>query len=94
VSLYTCAVIEMEIQAGKEEAMARIAEVAGIDVRTAIELDEGWLRLEIEADSSIMRVELFNLAVTEGWALRELTEQEHSLEDTFVHITRNPEAMQ
>jgi ABC-2 type transport system ATP-binding protein len=92
--LYTCAVIEMEIQAGKEEAMARIAEVAGIDVRTAIELDEGWLRLEIEADSSIMRVELFNLAVTEGWALRELTEQEHSLEDTFVHITRNPEAMQ
>jgi ABC-2 type transport system ATP-binding protein len=92
--LYTCAVIEMEIQAGKEEAMARIAEVAGIDVRTAIELDEGWLRLEIEADSSIMRVELFNLAVTEGWVLRELTEQEHSLEDTFMHITRNPGAMQ
>ena len=34
-----------------------------------------------------MRVELFNLAVTEGWPLRELTEQQHSLEDTFVQIT-------
>jgi len=35
-----------------------------------------------------MRVELFNLAVAEGWALRELSEQQHSLEDTFVQITR------
>jgi hypothetical protein len=43
----------------------------------------------VEAGSSGMRVELFNLAVKEGWVLRELTEQEHSLEDTFVQITRN-----
>ena len=50
---------------------------------------DGWLWLEIEADSAAMRVELYNLAVTQGWALRELSEQQHSLEDTYVEITRN-----
>ena len=79
----------MEIQADKAEAIALIDGMEGMDVRNASELDDGWLWLEVEADSSGMRVELFNLAVTEGWSLRELTEQEHSLEDTFVQITRS-----
>jgi ABC-2 type transport system ATP-binding protein len=87
--LHACAVIEMEVQAAKDLVVARIGEMEGVDVRTASQLNEGWTWLEIEADSSDMRMELFNLAVTEGWVLRELTEQEHSLEDTFVHITRN-----
>ncbi len=64
-----------------------------MDIRTANTLDGGWLWLELEADTSDMREELFNLAVTEGWALRELAEQEHSLEDTFVQITRNRESV-
>jgi ABC-2 type transport system ATP-binding protein len=92
--LHACSVIEMEVRAGKEEAMAKIDAVEGVDIRNCSELDEGWLRVEIEADSSEMRVELFNLAVTEGWVLRELSEQEHSLEDTFVQITRNQGGMQ
>ena len=45
--------------------------------------------VQSELDSRCLRVELFNLAVSEGWAMRELTEQQHSLEDTFVQITRN-----
>jgi len=87
--LHACSIIEMEIMADKNEAVSRISGLEGMDIRNASELEEGWVWLEIEADSSTMRVELFNLAVTEGWALRELTEQEHSLEDTFVQITRN-----
>jgi ABC-2 type transport system ATP-binding protein len=87
--LHACSIIEMEVMAGKDEAIARIGALEGMDIRNASELESGWIWLEIEADSSAMRVELFNLAVTEGWALRELTEQEHSLEDTFVQITRN-----
>jgi ABC-2 type transport system ATP-binding protein len=87
--LHACAVVEMEVKARKDEAIAKINGIEGMDVRNCSELDRGWLWVEIEADSSEMRVELFNLAVTEGWALRELTEQEHSLEDTFVHITRS-----
>lgn len=92
--LHACAVIEMEVKVGKEEAMVKIDTMAGVDVRNCSELNDGWLWIEIEADSSEMREELFNLAVTEGWVLRELSEQEHSLEDTFVQITQNQRAVQ
>jgi ABC-2 type transport system ATP-binding protein len=92
MKLHACSVVEMEIQAEKEEALAKINQLNGVDVRACNTLSDGWLWIELEADSSSMRVELFNLAVTEGWALRELTEQERSLEDTFVQITRNTRA--
>lgn len=88
--LHSCSIIELEIMANKEEAIAKVSKMNGLDVRNASNLADGWLWLEIEADSASMRVELFNLAVIEGWAMRELTEQQHSLEDTFVQITRNP----
>ena len=86
--LHTCSIIEMEVMADKAAAVQKVSELAGMDVRNATELADGWLWLEIEADSPQMRVELFNLAVSNGWKLRELTEQQHSLEDTFVQITR------
>ena len=92
--LHACTVVEMEIKAGKDLAMAKIDAMEGADVRNCGELQDGWLWIEVEADSSEMREELFNLAVTEGWALRELTEREHSLEDTFVQITRNQGVVQ
>ena len=86
--LHACSMIEMEIRAEKEGAVERVKQMSGVDVRTVNELADGWLWLEIEADSASMRVELFNMAVAEGWALRELSEQQHSLEDTFVQMTR------
>jgi ABC-2 type transport system ATP-binding protein len=90
--LHACSIVEMEIQADKAEAIAKTNNISGVDVRSCEELSDGWLWVEVEADSPSLRVELFNLAVVEGWALRELTEQEHSLEDTFVQITRNARA--
>ena len=83
------AVIEMEVLADQKTVTAKVNEISGVKVRAASDLDNGWVWLEIEADSSEMRVELFNLAVTEGWVLRMLNEREHSLEDTFVQITQN-----
>jgi ABC-2 type transport system ATP-binding protein len=88
-TLHACSIIEMEIMADKAQAVAKVGELEGLDVRNASELADGWLWLEIEADSPAMRVELYNLSVTEGWTLRELSEQQHSLEDTYVEITRN-----
>lgn len=85
--LRACSIIEMEIMAAKDVALAKVGELAGMDVRNASELADGWLWIEVEADSASMRVELFNLAVAEGWALRELSEQQYSLEDTFVQLT-------
>ncbi len=92
--LHACSIIEMEIMADKDAAVAKVGELAGMDVRNANELADGWLWLEIEADSPAMRVELFNLAVAEGWVLRELSEQQHSLEDAFVQLTRDGGAKQ
>jgi ABC-2 type transport system ATP-binding protein len=86
--LHACSIIEMEIMAEKAFAVEKVTLMPGLDVRNATELADGWLWLEVEADSPAMRVELFNLAVAEGWPLRELSEQQHSLEDTFVQITR------
>ena len=86
--LHACSIIEMEVMADKATAMQHLAGMEGLDVRNASELADGWLWLEIEADSPAMRVELYNLAVVEGWPMRELSEQHHSLEDTFVQITR------
>ena len=87
--LHASSVIEMEVMADKNVVLEKIGTMDGLDVRNSSKLDDGWVWLEIEADSASMRVELFNLAVTEGWALRELSEKNHSLEDTFVQITRN-----
>ncbi len=87
--LHACSIIEMEIMADKDTALAKVDGLAGMDVRNASELADGWLWLEVEADSPTMRVDLFNLAVSEGWVLRELSEQQHSLEDTFVQLTSN-----
>lgn len=92
--LHACTVVAMEVKAGKDLAMAKIDAMEGADVRSCGELTDGWLWIEVEADSSEMREELFSLAVAEGWALRELTEREHSLEDTFVQITRNQGVVQ
>ena len=92
--LHACTVIEMEVLAELETATAKVGGMGGVDVRASSNLDGGWVWLELEADSSEMREELFNLAVTEGWGLRELSEQEHSLEDTFVQITQNRGAVQ
>ena len=83
------AIIEMEVLVDQKTATAKVGEVSGVTVRAASDLDGGWVWMELAADSSEMRVELFNLAVTEGWALRMLNEREHSLEDTFVQITQN-----
>lgn len=92
--LHAGSIIEMEIMADQDDATAKINAMQGMDLRSVSGLEDGWLWLEVEADSPDMRVELFNMAVTEGWALRELTEQEHSLEDTFVQITRSKGGVQ
>lgn len=87
--LHASSIIEMEVLADHDTAVEKVGQMNGLDIRNASMLADGWLWLEIEADSSAMRVDLYNLAVAEGWALRELSEQQHSLEDTFVEITRN-----
>ena len=86
--LHASSIIRMEVRADKDAVLDLVGNMNGMDVQNSSELGDGWVWVEVEADSPDMRVELFNLAVAEGWTMRELTEQQHSLEDTFVEITR------
>jgi ABC-2 type transport system ATP-binding protein len=92
--LHASSIIRMEVRADKYAVLELVGKMNGMDVQNSSELTDGWVWIQIEADSPDMRVELFNLAVAEGWAMRELTEQQHSLEDTFVEITRREGGVQ
>jgi ABC-2 type transport system ATP-binding protein len=65
------------------EAMVNIAEFEMQPV------GEGYFRCTFAPRSGIdLRPEVFEAARLNGWRLRELTRNRHSLEDVFVHITR------
>ena len=47
-----------------------------------------WMRLEIHsASGSDVRGDLFNLVADKGWSMRELHQEQGSLEDFFIQIT-------
>ena len=87
--LHSNTTIVMEVYGNSSEIETKVAAQKGVKVQATKHLDDGWLWLEVLAASPELRVELFNLAATQGWGLRELTEQNYSLEDTFVKITQN-----
>jgi ABC-2 type transport system ATP-binding protein len=64
----------------------QMAEVEHFDVAAA----EGeYLRCALTGrDGMDLRPLVFDLVRERGWGLRELTRQQHSLEDIFVHMTR------
>jgi len=86
--LHSTVLVEMEVRAKKEEALAALEDVEGVHVRECNTLIGGWLWIEMDLSSLALRTRLFDLAVEKGWSLRALTEKEYSLEDTFVEITQ------
>jgi len=62
--------------------------VGGLELQTV----EGWNRLAIErSDRADLREDLFKLAATKGWSLREIRREVASLEDYFVKIVAGQE---
>jgi len=45
--LHACSIIDMEVRADREAAIAKIGGVEGMEVRNAGELEDGWLWLEV-----------------------------------------------
>lgn len=79
-------VVEMEVLTSKGEFEEKLKPIEGAELRMVSEQPNGWIWVEVETLSPDMRVDLFELAVKQGWILRELKEQPHSLEDIFVKI--------
>jgi ABC-2 type transport system ATP-binding protein len=83
--------VDMEIRAPAEALLEQLSTLPGLEVRRIEEMPEGWIHLELDTKGEDMRETLFELAVKKGWPLRELVEREHSLEDTFLKVTKNTE---
>ena len=77
-----------ELRGGEEPAV--IEAVSAVGGVTAVEPSRAgnWLRLTVQSDhDSDVRSEIFRLAGTRGWELRELRREVGSLEDFFIQIT-------
>jgi len=83
--------VDMEIRASATDVLDALSALSGLEVHQTEELPEDWLHLELDTKGEDMRETLFELAVKKGWPLRELVEREHSLEDTFLKVTKNTE---
>ena len=77
-----------EIQAPWEplsEALRSMDSVADFDIQ---DLGEGFLRCKMHSkDGNDLRPMLFEMIKQKGWSLRELTQDQPSLEDLFVQLT-------
>jgi ABC-2 type transport system ATP-binding protein len=71
------------------EAIAQMPGVASVDETAG----DAETRVRIECSSDVdLPEEVFHLAVSKGWVLRELSRDVVSLEDVFVRLTRHDEA--
>jgi ABC-2 type transport system ATP-binding protein len=71
------------------EAIAQMPGVASVDETAG----DAETRVRIECSSDVdLPEDVFHLAVTKGWVLRELSRDVVSLEDVFVRLTRHDEA--
>ena len=66
---------------------AQMAEVEHFDVAPT---EGNYWRCSLTPRAGVdLRPLVFAQVLTRGWALRELTRTQHSLEDIFVHVTRS-----
>lgn len=74
-------------QAALVEAFQDLPDLEELDIQPG----EGvYQRLAlIPRDGVDLRPAVFEVVLAHGWTLRELTRRHHSLEDIFVHLTRN-----
>jgi ABC-2 type transport system ATP-binding protein len=77
--------VQLKGEAGMTEHLLKLPGVRKVN-QTA--RDEGWLTLEIRTESgSDVREQIYQLANTRGWSLRELARQTATLEDVFAELT-------
>ena len=77
----------VEIQAPREAALEKLKSLP--DVTDISSTPMGiWHRFSlITRPGSDIRERIFNMAVANGWSLREMKSEHHSLEDVFVAVT-------
>lgn len=69
------------------EAFRDFPELEALDVAV---VDDDFVRVSFTPRNGFdLRTPIYEQVVQQGWRLRELTRSRHSLEDIFIHLTRN-----
>ena len=81
--------ITVELQAPQEVLNEAWEEMAEIEHHRVLPAEGDFSRCALTPrDGEDLRPRVSALARARGWPLRELTRERHTLEDIFVHITR------
>jgi ABC-2 type transport system ATP-binding protein len=79
----------VEAKVGNDQGAAELKKISGVRDVT-IDSDSEWRRFSLRVESGVdVREEIFRLAKTRNWTLRELSERRATLEDVFVEITHS-----
>ena len=79
--------VVLEAKVGADDGAAQLKQIAGVrDVVQASEGDWRTFTLRVESGADV-REEVFRLATTRHWAVRELSQRKATLEDVFVELT-------
>jgi ABC-2 type transport system ATP-binding protein len=83
----TSATVRLEAKTGKDDPVEIIERVPGVKGVSASE-EDGWQRCSIRVEANLdLREEIFGLAISRQWTIRELTQDKATLEDVFVELT-------
>lgn len=79
-----------EIDAPVGELREVFRDVPEVERMDSSPLDGSWQRVSLKPrNGADLRPLVYDLVREQGWPLRELTRSRHSLEEIFVHLTRN-----
>jgi ABC-2 type transport system ATP-binding protein len=85
--LRTSTLVVLEAQTGQDRPEEQLRQLAGVkDVQIAADSDWQRCLIRVEADKDL-RTQIFELAVSRQWKVRELSQQSATLEDVFVELT-------
>jgi ABC-2 type transport system ATP-binding protein len=82
-------VLSLEIKAGKDTAVGKLAALSGVSAVEVRRDAEGWLLLDCASKpGEDIRAVIDTLVKAEGWPLREFRRGKATLEDVFVELTQ------
>lgn len=80
--------ITLQVKGRTEAVVAEVMKLPGVRSAEPAGTDRDWAEIAIRTDANVdLREELFELAVSKQWPLREITRHRASLEDAFVEVT-------
>ena len=85
--------VSLEARTGGDNGALELKKIAGVRDVAETEAEGDWKSFSLRVESGTdVREEIFRLAATRRWALRELTQRRATLEDVFVEVTHPDEA--